>query len=279
VRDILNLYADDSGSRMPDRKQDATSSWFGLGGIIIAEKDEDIVRTRHATLMANFLEIGGKPLHSVKIRKSTGPFTWLLGSPDRAAAFFEELTAFICEAPIVCIAAVIDRLGYRAKYDPIYTPEKRWLLCKTAFSILVERSVKYAISKSHRLRVFVEESDKKTDRTLEGYYHQLRKTGMFFPEPNMAAYAPLRPEDFATTLYDFRKKSKTSELMQLADLCLYPMCIYPSKPEYRSFHDLHRAGKLINCVLKPEDVPSQGIKYSRFDTNPVPPIPPWTPPG
>lgn len=144
----------------------------------------------------------------LRFAKRLGPSRGFVGRRRGQRCFFERLTAFICESPIVCLATVIGRVGYRTKYDPLYEPGKRWLLCKTAFSILVERSVKYASSKNLRLRVFIEQSDKRTDRTLETYYDQLGKTGMFFAEPNMAAYAPVRADDFRNTLYGFRKKTK-----------------------------------------------------------------------
>lgn len=275
--DVLHLYADDSGSRLPDRKDDRppNRNWFGLGGVLIEDTDEDAFKERYDRFVANWPEIRGKPLHSVKIRGKAGNFAWLGTDDVKRQAFLDELTEFICGSPVLCIAAVIDRSGYFAKYEGLYTPEERWSLCKTAFAILVERAVKYAMDKSKRLRVFVERTNKVTDRSMKKYYEELRTGGMPFDTGNMAAYAPVTAKEFDDILHEFRTATKESRLMQLADLCLYPVCLYPYEPSNRAFLDLHKAGKLINCVLRPEDVGAQGIKFSRFDVKPVS-IPPWT---
>jgi hypothetical protein len=272
---VLNLYADDSGSRLPDRRQDQPPrrNWFGLGGLLVTQSDEDIVRQRYAEFTGRWPELTG-PLHSVKIRNGTENFTWLRKDQKRAGEFLADLTELICGAPIVCIAAVIDRTGYLARYETMYTPDQRWSLCKTAFSVLIERSVKFAQTRNQRLRVMVERSDKKTDRRIQQHYDELKSKGMPFDKHNSGKYAPLDPAELSATLYEFRTKDKSSPLMQLADLCLYPICRYPYDPSYRSHRDLLVRGKLIDCVLKPEEIPARGIKYSCFDGGTGTPPPP-----
>ena len=54
-------------------------------------------------------------------------------------------------------------------------------------------------------------------------------------------------------------------MAQVADLLLYPMAKGRYGRTYRPYCDLRARGKLIDCVLSEEEVPTLGIKYSCFD--------------
>jgi hypothetical protein len=266
--EALHLYVDDSGSRHPSRDGQNMSDCFALGGILVREGDEaelkaaiEVFRQQWSTHLPLHV-----PLHSYEIRRNRGPFAWLRARPDQCAPFLEGLAKLLASAPIVCTACVIDRAGYAARYFQKYEPSKRWMLCKTAFSVLLERAVKYSAQEGKKLRVYVERSDKDTDRTLKGYYDSLRANGMPFDPSSMASYVPLPAEMFKSTLYDFRMKDKTSALMQLADLTLYPMCRGGYDKRGRDYRNLVQHGKLIDTILPPEDVPRLGVKYSCFES-------------
>lgn len=266
--DPLHLYVDDSGNRNPDTRpgQNTTPRWFGLGGILIRESEERSVRESMAQLRGRWTHyIGDAPLHSYKIRQQKGSFGWMQTDPEAGQTFVTELSDLISAAPILCTACVIDRPGYMARYLPKYDVAQRWKLCKTAFSVLLERVAKYAKLSGSKVRVFVERSDKITDGLMRTYYDDLRMTGMPFDQTSMAGYGPLDPTSFRETLYDFKPKDKTSSLMQLADLCLFPMCRAGYDRSGRDYIALRTAGKLLDQVLAPGDVPTLGIKYSCFD--------------
>ena len=89
----------------------------------------------------------------------------------------------------------------------------------------------------------------------------LKVSGMPFDGRNMGKYGPLTKEDLNSTLYDFRLKGKTSPIMQLADLYLFPMCMGGYNRGYRPYVDLKRDMLLIDCHLSDEELPSRGIKY------------------
>jgi hypothetical protein len=61
-----------------------------------------------------------------------------------------------------------------------------------------------------------------------------------------------------------RRKTKATPIMQIGDLVLYPMAKGGYDPSYRPYKKLMMHGKLIDALLKPEDRPMQGIKYSCF---------------
>ena len=265
--DVLHLYMDDSGSRHPDHKLGRTPKhgydWFGLGGILVRHEDENVVRRLHADFCARWkIEA---PLRSADIRARSGPFHWLQTlKPDQLDQFHEELYQLLARAPLLGIACTVDRPGYNHRYREKYG-RQRWPLCKTAFSVAVERSAKYARSQNRRLKIYVERCDKKTDRVMRGYYDDLRKNGMPFGQDTSDKYGPLTAEHLRHTLYDFGTKNKSSPMDQLADLYLWPMCMGGYDKSNRPYARLMRDRKLIDATLNGEDIPALGIKYSCFD--------------
>lgn len=166
--------------------------------------------------------------------KSDG-FNWLnsLAQTDRDR-FFEQLYELMAVPELFGPACVIDRPGYNSRYREKYGRE-RWSLCKTAFAIAVERAAKYARNRQCKLKVYVERSDRKTDRWMKQYYDELRDRGCPFNADRSGKYHPLAGELLGDTLYDFEVKSKTSPLMQLADLYLWPMCVGGYDPDNRTY--------------------------------------------
>jgi hypothetical protein len=59
--------------------------------------------------------------------------------------------------------------GYVARYNE-HDADRLWLMCKTAYCILIERAAKYADSQGRLLRVFFEETGKAEDRALIAYH-------------------------------------------------------------------------------------------------------------
>jgi len=230
---------------------------------MLRDEDEDVLRAAHAALCLKW-QIAG-PLHSSEIRSKSDGFRWLrVLPPEKHAEFMADITALATRTELTAIACVIDRPGYNHRYLARYGGD-RWELCKTAFSIVVERSAKYARELGRRLRVNIERSDKKTDRLIQRYYDELRGSGHPFDTGNAAKYGPYVATDFAETLYEFRTKNKSSPPLQIADLCLWPMCLGGYRPDNPPYLALKNAGTLIDAKLAPSDVESRGIKYSCWD--------------
>lgn len=264
---ILNLYLDDSGTRHPSRKPGKKPAhgydWFALGGVLVREEDEEEARRLHAA----FVEKWGvtAPLHSSEIRSQNEGFLWLRGkSKDEQGAFYEDLYGLMRDAPVIGIACVIDRPGYNARYAAQYL-ENRWMLCKTAFSVVVERAAKFAIGQGQRLRVMPEKCNKTEDAALKAYYAELRTDCLPFDTKNSGKYAPLTTEQLKTTLYDLRFKAKSSPMAQLADLYLWPVCMGGYNAGNRPYRRLRDDGKLIECILDDADHATLATKYSCFE--------------
>lgn len=166
--------------------------------------------------------------------------------------------------PVVGLACVIDRPGYNARYREKYG-RQRWSLCKSAFTISVERAAKYARSQNCRLRVLPERCNKKEDDMLKGYYNDLKAIGQPFDPNTSEKYHPLTPEEFKKTLLEFHPQMKSSRMPQFADLYLWPMCMGGYNPDNRPYKRLKEDGKLIECVLPKEDWQMLATKYYCFD--------------
>lgn len=262
----LNFYMDDSGSRRPNRiplRFDRhRPDFFALGGILIDEEDEpaakEMVDQFRNTWAIDY------PLHSVEIRNSTDNFTWLRREEIQYARFMDELTQLLLDIPVLGLACTIDRPGYDSRYREKYG-RRQWHLCKTAFSIVVERSCKEAILRGAKLNVYPERCSKADDDRLREWWNELRENGHPFDATASAVYAPLSKSQLATTLYDLKFKQKSSPMVQVADLYLWPICRGGYDANYRPYKTLVEHGKLIDCRLKAEERLTRGCKYSCFD--------------
>lgn len=260
-----HLFIDDTGSRDPDHiqpeKRRDKMDCFGLGGILIKEEDVDTLKHAHTAFCATHGIT--YPLHSQEIRGGRKEFGWLK-KPENARVFFPELDTFMMGLPVIGIAAVIDRPGYVARYKEQYE-ERLWLMCKTAYSILIERAAKYADSQGRVLRVFFEECGRQEDRDLIQYAKALKTDGMPFGGADSGNYASLAAADFRRIVMgEPKRRTKKTPMIQIADLMLYPMAKGGYEPTYKPYVDLMAAGKLIDALLPPQDRPHLGIKYSCF---------------
>ncbi len=233
---------------------------------MIKQEDEQIAREHHSRFMSNWgLHPKENPLHSSDIRSKTGDFSFLGGLPTESFnRFMSELSSLLVDPPFLGVACVIDRPGYDARYREKYGPD-RWSLCKTAFSVLVERAAKHARKNGYKLKVFVERSDRIVDGWMKGYYEHLRHNGMPFDSGNMEKYGPLSASDLKETLYEFRTKKKTSPIMQVADLYLWPISMGGYHSGNRAYVQLKDANRIIDCHLSTDELPSMGVKYSCWE--------------
>lgn len=262
----LHFYVDDSGSRDPDRKPTSNKhepNWFALGGVLVDPLNKDRIDARITAFRAQWPQIENKPFRSYDIRHKTERFAWLTSlSADQEKSFFDGLTAMMLELPITALACVIDRPGYNERYMQEFG-QRRWKLCKTAFNIAVERAAKFAVHHQARLRVFVERSDIPTETQFKQYYSDLRLVGQPFNAGRSAKYNPLAVEVFHKTLFEFRVKTKDSNLMQLADLMLWPMCKGGYSTDDRVHKLLVENQKLLDAHCTVENG-LEGVKYFCF---------------
>lgn len=260
------LYMDESGSRDPDRhpRQNVDlPDWFGIGGILVNAKDKSGIEASMDAFRVRWPQMGDNPLRSYDIRNKTKRFRWLSQLDEvTLKAFYDDLSQMISGLPIVATGCVVHRPGYNERYLEQYGP-RRWKLCKTAFHIAVERAAKYAQYHGARMRVYVERSDKLTEQQLKGYFDEMRNVGQPFNSETSAKYQPMAADQLRPTLFEFGVRTKGSQLMQLADLVLWPICRGRYSPDDRAYCLLQSNGQLLDSHCSPANG-LQGIKYSCF---------------
>ncbi|MGH1349562.1 MAG: DUF3800 domain-containing protein [Methyloligellaceae bacterium] len=260
------LYIDDTGSRDPnqvpyDENRDDGMDCFGLGGILIKEGDVEDILTKHKEFCTEW-DIT-YPLHSSSIRGGRRNFGWLR-NPENAGQFFPALNEYLLSLPIICTACIIDRPGYRKRYD--HYNDRLWFMCKTAFCILVERTAKYVDSQDGKFEIYFEQTGKKEDTDIKNYVRELKREGNPFDSQNSDEYEPFTAEDYKrVVLGEPREKTKKVPMIQIADLVLYPMAKGKYQPQYGPYKALKNAGKLIDSFVPEDQINKLGIKYSCFD--------------
>lgn len=268
LQETYYLYFDDSGIRFPDKQQtpirDDGMDHFALGGILLKKSDRSDMIDRYKEFRKKWRIT--YPLRPSDMRGKRGNFVWLTEKPVHDA-FFKDLNTYLCSIPVIGFAAVVDRIGYNNRYEEKYG-DKRWWMCKTAFSILVERVSKYAANNGGRLKLRFEETGKKEDRAIAEYFKDLKIVGMPFDTSTSSRYDFLKADDFRKILLgEPKRQMKKSPLLQIADIYLYPMVKGGYDKEYFPYKMLMEKRKLIDALIPIEKIESCGIKYSCFDSN------------
>jgi hypothetical protein len=264
---LLHLYIDESGSRHPDKagvQSKRGDDWFSIGGVLIEQE-------REAAAKAHLAEFKGKwpqirvPLHMTDMNSEKKGFAWIGKLDDeRRTKFWTDLRTMLALVPVAGAACVIDRPGYNARGYGSRAGDAKWLLCRSAFDILIDRSAKFAKSRGRRLRVFYERSDPTTDQRVESYFQNIRDNGLAFDANTSARYRPMPQAELKELLLDIEGKPKENRIMQIADSYIYAI----SRGSYnRKFHVYRRmleAGKLITSQVPGEDAAILGIKKYCF---------------
>lgn len=265
AKDKYYLYIDDSGWRYPEQElavRDDGLDYFALGGILVKGRaDRNLIIDRHKSFCKTWnIEY---PLHASEIRGKRENFAWL---KDEAVniKFNTELRTFLVNLPVIGFAVVIDRVGYNNRYKERYSG-KPWWMCKTAFSILIERVSKHVQQDRRHFKIIYESCGPREDRAIVEYFCSLRKEGVPFDLESSSKYGKSKPELFKQVPYgNPERQTKKSPLLQIADLYLFPMVKGGYDNKYPSYVFLLENGKLINSILPPEKLVTHGIKYSCF---------------
>jgi hypothetical protein len=178
---LLHLYLDETGPRHPDRAAVQTkhgNDWFAIGGILVRAEEEDAVKTALAAFKKQWPQITA-PLHLTDMRSEKKKFAWIgrLSGIDRDR-FWSGYRTFLAGIPVAGTACVIDRPGYVARGYGKREGDAKWLLCRSAFDIVVERAAKLAKQQGRRLKIFYEMADPATNAMIEGYFYNVKNKGM-----------------------------------------------------------------------------------------------------
>jgi uncharacterized protein DUF3800 len=260
-----NYYIDETGNRNPDQKPDLhreRRDWFGIGGILVKGEDIQACKDRRQVFVDKW-EIRS-PLHMTDILGNHKKFSWLGRLPEeRRHKFWGEYKTLLAGMPGIGLSCIIDRPGYVARGYLRDNPD-RWLLCRSAFDISVERAAKIARRDGRKLNV-VFEQDHGINHIIKGYFANLKSNGLGFDAGRSGKYGPLTQMEFAETLSTIEYKPKINSMLQIADSYLYAMARHPYDKRFDVYCRLRDAHKTANTFLSTEEVPSMGIKHYCFE--------------
>lgn len=260
----LTLYLDETGARHPDKASGlpARSDWFAMGGVIIRQEDRDTARTMRNEIAAKWGVT--YPFHITDMINERGRFSWLGRKTQKERdLFWSEYREFLATVPVVGVGCVIDRAGYAAR-GYVKKHEDRWLLCRSAFDIVVERAAKYARSEGRTLSIIFE-SDAGMNSVIESYFHNLRENGLEFDKDKSGKYTPLSKVEFENTLTSIENRPKDNKILQIADSYIYAIARRGYDRRFDVYRRLVDDSRIIDCLLDKEDIPALGVKYYCFD--------------
>jgi hypothetical protein len=272
-RPELYVYLDDSGTRNPDRKPNLDKDGcpysrdaFALGGIIVLEEDIKECISAMESLRLRWPKCGDRPFHSSEIRNRNESFAWLEESQVDCNAFYSDIGRTLCSLPVIGMACVIDRPGYNKRYMEMYGVD-RWRMCKTAYAICLERTMKMAKRLDRYLRVIVERTGKREDNNIRRYHKDIVETGSPFDRIRSEPYDGLGPDDYINNVpRQVFFETKDSVMMQIADLYLHPLVVSGYDRNHIPYTMMRRSKKIMDCHVPEESVKTLGIKYSCFDS-------------
>lgn len=266
----MTLYMDETGNRQPDKHSDKSRKgrdWFGLGGFLINREDEEPTKWRRDEVAR---QLGARqPFHFTDMLSERKGFAWLqrLSEKDRRE-FWREYQDFLTDIPVIGVACVIDRPGYVARGYVEKHGDQKWLLCRSAFDIVVERAAKFASSQGRKLRI-VFESDPPFDPIMKGYFSNLKANGLAFDSGTSGKYEPLSAESFAQILTTIEARPKSNRLLQLADSYIYAIARGRYDRKFSLWRDLCDNARIVNFAVggDADQIRATGIKYYCFDKN------------
>ncbi|MGR9144840.1 DUF3800 domain-containing protein [Rhizobium leguminosarum] len=258
------LYLDETGARHPDRASglSARSDWFAMGGILIRQEDKEEAEQQRDALAEKWGVTS--PFHMTDMINERSKFSWLGRRTQRERdEFWSEYREFLANVPAVGIGCVIDRAGYAARgYAEKH--DDKWLLCRSAFDIVVERSAKYAVSQGRQLNIIFE-SDVAMNSVVESYFTNLKENGLEFDKNNSGKYQPLDVADFQSTLTSIENRPKENKLLQIADSYIYAIARRGYDKKFDVYRRLMDSKRIIDCLLEKDAVSALGVKYYCFD--------------
>ncbi|NNM76786.1 DUF3800 domain-containing protein [Sphingomonas sp. ID1715] len=264
----LTFYMDETGNRHPDKKSDqsrAGRDWFGFGGYLIKREDEGHAKQLRQDIADQWAV--HDPFHITDMLSETKRFAWLgRASQKQRSQFWSEYRDFLSTVPAIGLACIIDRPGYIARGYLEKHGNDRWLLCRSAFDIAVERAVKFARTQDRKLRIIFE-SDPSLNATVVGYFDNLKANGLAFNKENSGKYEPLSQEVFASVLTTIEYKPKANPLLQIADSYIYALARGKYDKKFDIWREIRDGQRVMDFALGGDAalIKAMGVKYYCFD--------------
>lgn len=256
------LYSDDTGSETPGLYDEYP--YFGLGGIIVRAVDEPEVLTLLRAFKTKWNMKLDAPLHGAEIRAVKGRFRWLKTLSEADLIMFKtDLLRMVLAMPIVVHACIVDRENYYKRYKKLYG-KNIWAMRSSAAVILLERALKFVRhAGGKRLTMRFERCGTSEDHNLREVYRNFRTGGHPFNPDNASKYDPLAADSISSILDEHPiGGGKEVELLQVADLCLFPVATSRNGKPNAAFAKLLSEKRLVDALTAD---PSIAVKFYCFD--------------
>jgi hypothetical protein len=200
------------------------------------------------------------------MRSEKKKFAWIgrLKAEDRDR-FWSSYRTFLANLPVAGTGCVIDRPGYVARGYGKRDGDAKWLLCRSAFDIVVERAAKLAKQQGRRLKIFYEMADPSTNEMIENYFYNIKENGLGFDATTSAKYLPLTAAEFQHLLLDIEGKDKSNRIMQIADSYVYAIARGSYDRKFDIYRRLAEAGRLVTSQVAPQFAAILGVKTYCFE--------------
>lgn len=116
-----------------------------------------------------------------------------------------------------------------------------------------------------KLKVWLEEHGKAEGRARLEHSADLKRDAMPFDQRPSGRYHPPGSDGFAEVLISCTRQQKSSPMIQIAGLMLFPVCRGCHDREHRAYQTPARARPLIAHPLRPDGEDIRGIRYSCLD--------------
>ncbi len=242
----FGLYIDETGSGAPGVRDEFP--YFGLGGILVELANTTTIRQSVRQFKKTWGIEESVALHGRQIRAMKGDFRWLNNlTLAEVIEFKKAITELIVTSPVVAHGCIVHKENYYARYYEKHK-ENLWHMRTSAAAILIERVVKYIKELGgSRLTVYFEVSGEVEDRIFKNTYKQLRKTGHPFSEI-ANKYSPLPNQDFSI-LDEFPiATDKDNELIQIADLVLFPIATAKKGTRNSTYEEIVAKSKIVDTL-------------------------------
>jgi hypothetical protein len=108
-------------------------------------------------------------------------------------------------------------------------------------------------------------ADPATNKMIEGYFYNIKGSGMGFDPNTSAKYLPPTPAEFEHLLLDIEGKDKSNRLMQIADSYVYSIARGSYQRKFVIYRRLAESGRLVTSQVPPELASTLGVKTYCFE--------------
>ena len=214
----FNLFIDETGDHGLTFI-DKNFPLFLLCGCVISKENLQLLENKVNKFKYKFFKTTDVILHSREIRKCEGSFQ-ILFNLDLKKEFYEDLNKVISQGNFYIIGSGINKEEHIKRYGKgAINPYS------LSLSFILERVIFFLdnISKSSRVRIFVEERGRRENTQLVSHFNSILDRGTY--------YVPSERFKSKIRSFDFYSKRDNIIGLQVADLCAYPLARHILNPK------------------------------------------------